>query len=55
MPRVILVHLNVQAANDDSRTTDEIVQAVQGAIEVGSDEDGLLGLDISVVLAEEII
>jgi hypothetical protein len=54
MPRTILVHLHVEAPDDDTRTPDEIADAVGGAIEVGSDDDSVRGLTFSIPLAEEI-
>lgn len=52
--RTILIHLNVALPATDPRTTEQIVAAVAGAIEVGSDDESLAGLDIAVLLAEEI-
>lgn len=54
MPRTHLIHLNVEAPDDDPRTTAQIQEAVEGAIEVGSDDESLEGLEIVVVLAEEV-
>jgi hypothetical protein len=52
MTRTVLMHANVQVPDEDGRATEEIVQAVQGALEVGSDDDTVRALEI--VLAEEI-
>lgn len=49
MPRTILVHLNVEAPDDDPRDADAISEAVLGVI-----QDSDLGLDISVAMSEEI-
>ena len=38
MPRTILVHLNVTVPDDDSRTFGEIGEAIEAALEVGSDD-----------------
>jgi hypothetical protein len=54
MPRTILIHLNVEAPDDDPRTFVEIEEAVKGALEVGSDDPSLDGLTIEVTMAEEI-
>lgn len=54
MPREILLHLNVSVPDGDDRPVDEIEHAVTGALEVGSDDESLEGLEIVVVLAEEI-
>ncbi len=54
MSREILVHLNVAAPTDDTRTPDEIADAILGAIEVGRDDDSLRRLEIVCPLAEEV-
>lgn len=54
MPREILVHLNVQVPDGDDRPAEEIGQAIQGAIEVGSDNESVDGLTIEVALVDEI-
>ena len=35
MPRTILLHLNVQASDDDARNADEIGALILAALEVG--------------------
>ncbi len=52
--RVILIHLNVELLRLDERSVEEIVSAISGALEVGSDDDSVRGLNISIPLAEEI-
>ena len=54
MPRTILVHLNVQVPDKDPRTPGEIARAVYGALEVGSDDDSVRDLKITVALTEEV-
>lgn len=54
MPRTILIHLNVEAPDTDERTADEIVAAVMGALEVGSDDGSVRDLEIVNALSEEI-
>ncbi len=53
MTRELLVHLNVEASDTDTRTADEIADWVLAAIEVGSDDDTPT-LVIVCPLAEEI-
>ena len=48
MPREILVHLNVEVPDSDSRSEDEIAGAIVAKL------DGLDGLVIVAPLAEEI-
>lgn len=52
--REILVHLNVAAPVTDTRTADEIADAITGALEVGSDDDSVRDLTIVAPLAEDI-
>jgi hypothetical protein len=52
--RTILVHLNIQAPRTDTRSADEIGDAVMGAVEVGSDNEALEGLEINLALADAI-
>jgi hypothetical protein len=52
--RTVLIHLNVEAPDDDPRTAEEISAAVMGAVEVGSDDDSVSGLVIEAVLTEEV-
>ena len=53
-PRTFLIHLHVEAPADDDRDADQIAEAVAAAIEVGSDDGQMLGITISVPLAEEV-
>jgi hypothetical protein len=48
------MHMSVEVPDDDERSVDELVKAVEGAIEVGSDNPSVSGLEIVVVMAEEI-
>lgn len=52
-PRTVLVHLNVQVPPEDSRTPDQIGEAIAAAIEVGSDNETLDGLVVVVALCDE--
>lgn len=52
--RTVLVHLNVEPAGDDARNADDIADAIMAALEVGSDDDSVRGLAVSVTLAEEL-
>ena len=52
MPRTVLMHLNVEVPDDDGRSVPELIDALEGAIEVGSDHPGLNDLVIEVVMAE---
>lgn len=52
--REVLVHLNVTVPEGDSRTADEIADAILAAIEVGSDNEAVRGLGIVCPLAEDI-
>lgn len=52
-PREVLVHLNVAVPDGDQRDADQIRDAVMGALEVGSDDESLHGLEIVCPLAEE--
>jgi hypothetical protein len=59
MPRTILMHLNIVVPDEDGRSTPQIVEAIEAAIEVGSDHDSVRGLEfvvhnleIETVLAE---
>lgn len=54
MPRTILVHLNVTVPDDDSRTFGEIGEAIEAALEVGSDDPTVSGLVVHVTLVDEI-
>jgi hypothetical protein len=54
MPRTILVHLNVTPPEGDTRTANEIADAILAAVEVGSDDDSVRGLVIVAPLAEEV-
>lgn len=54
MSRTILVHLNVEAPDDDQRTADEIADAILAAIEVGSDDETVYYLKVAAPLAEEV-
>lgn len=52
--REILIHLNAQLADDDPRTVEEIEQGVKNALEVGSDDPSLSGIELEVAMSEEI-
>jgi hypothetical protein len=56
MPRTILVHLNLEVADGEKRTADEIAQLIDAALYVGlegaDDADGIT--NVSVALAEEV-
>jgi hypothetical protein len=52
MPRTVLMHMNVTVPDEDERTVPELVQALEGAIEVGSDDPTVNALEV--VLAEEV-
>lgn len=54
MSRTVLIHLNVQVPDEDARDATQIAQAVEGAIEVGSDDASVRGLVIEAVLSEEL-
>lgn len=54
MPRTILVHLNVTVPDDDIRSADQIGDAIEAALEVGSDDPSVSGLEVHVVLIEEV-
>lgn len=52
--RAVLVHLNVTVPHDDTRTPDQIGEAISGAIEVGADHESLRNLHIEVALCDEL-
>lgn len=52
--RETLVHLNVAVPDGDSRTADEIADALLAAIEVGSDNEAVRDLKVVCPLAEDI-
>ena len=52
--REILVHLNVEAPDSDTRTADEIAAAIMAALEVGSDDESVSALIIVPAMSEEI-
>jgi hypothetical protein len=52
--RTILMHLNVSVPADDNRSIGEIAEAIEGAIEVGSDDPSLAGLVIQTALVDEV-
>ena len=54
MKRTILIHLNVEVSPTDKRKVEEIVSAISGALIVGSDDDSVRDLVISIPLAEEV-
>jgi hypothetical protein len=58
MARTVLVHVNVQVPDDDPRTAEDVERAVQGALDVGSDEGNVMGvfhdLVVEIVLCEEV-
>ena len=51
MTRIVLCHLNISLDEDDKRTVKEIEEKIEGALEVGLNEDSMA---ISVALIEEI-
>lgn len=53
-PRTVLVHLNISVPTDDDRDAENIAKAIEGALEVGSDDPTVSGLAITVALAEVI-
>lgn len=53
-PRTVLVHLNVQVPRSDTRPEREIIEAIEGALSVGWDDDSVRNLNIYVALAEQI-
>ena len=52
--RTILVHLNVTVPDDDYRSIGHIAEAIEGAIQVGSDDPSLLGLVIVTAAVDQI-
>jgi len=58
MPRTILVHLNIDLGDDDTRTADEIADLVEVALSVAKHSHAFNPLinakSVSVPLAEEI-
>ena len=54
MPREILIHLNVEVPESDTRSAEEISDAISGALEVGSDNEILEGISWQIPLAEDI-
>lgn len=54
MSRTILIHLNVEAHENDSRSAEEIAADVMGGIEVASEESPLSNLEIALALTEEL-
>lgn len=46
MPRTILIHTSVTVPDTDGRSTPDIVQALEGAIQVGSDDDTVRSLEV---------
>ena len=52
--RTILVHLNVTVPDDDYRSIGHIAEAIEGAIQVGSDDPSLIGLIVQVAGVDEI-
>lgn len=52
--RTVLVHLNVTVPPADTRSADEIAQAILGALEVGSDDDSVRDLTVEATLSEAI-
>jgi hypothetical protein len=49
--RIVLCHLNIALEEDDERTVKEIEEKIEGALEVGLNEDPM---KIDVALIEEI-
>ena len=54
MPREILILLNVEAPDTDTRTEDEIADAILSAINVCADDESVRELKVVVPLAEEV-
>jgi hypothetical protein len=54
MSRTILVHLNVEAPDSDTRSADAIADALLAAVEVGADNELVSELEVVCPLAEEI-
>jgi len=52
--RTILVHLNVTVPDGDYRSIGAIAEAIEGAIQVGSDDPSLSSLIIHVAAVDEI-
>jgi hypothetical protein len=52
--RTFLVHLNVEVPRDDTRSEQELVEAIEGALTVGWDDDSVRGLNVCVALTERI-
>jgi hypothetical protein len=52
--RVFLVHLNVEVPRSDFRPEKEIVEAIEGALSVGWDDDSVRGLNVCVALTERV-
>jgi hypothetical protein len=53
MTRTILVHLNIEVPDTDTREADEIGEALVAAVHVGSDDDEVRELIVRNVLSEE--
>lgn len=54
MPRTVLVHLNVEVPDTETRTADQIADAILSALVVGGDDESVWELDIVCPLAEEL-
>lgn len=57
MPRTILVHLNVEVADDAPCTASDVADEVRGALDVGTDPDqtpALATYGAAITLAEEV-
>lgn len=52
--RTFLVHLNVSVPSGDTRTEQEIKEAIEGALSVGWDDDSVRELEVCVVLTEQV-
>jgi hypothetical protein len=52
-PRTILVHLNIEIPADDSRTPNQVADAIEAALSVVADHDSLAGMTITCPMAEE--
>jgi hypothetical protein len=52
--REILVHLNVEGPDTDTRDADTVADAILSAYRVGSDHESTEGLEVVVAMAEEV-
>lgn len=52
--RIVLLHLHVEVPEEDDRNADKIADAIEAALEVGSDDDSVKNLEVIITLAEEV-